>query len=253
MGGGMGGGMGGAPPMDMGGGMGGAPPMDMGGGMGGAPPAAGAPAVASGDDDINLIKTSQIHQLSQAQQMQSDPSSDFRIFKRGRQPKNKNQEGKQKVTPIFLTKPEQKLYNIIINLQLPYRIIAQYKQPIPGQNNPYLLDFAIPDLGLNLEADGDFWHSDPESIQRDKQRDYRLASMGWRIIRLREDALNNKADVVETIIRNNIQEIINEKTRRKANIDNNELIMKISSNEMKDDIVIIKNTLGYDQISSEED
>ena len=168
-------------------------------------------------------------------------------------PKNKNQEGKQKVTPIFLTKPEQKLYNIIINLQLPYRIIAQYKQPIPGQNNPYLLDFAIPDLGLNLEADGDFWHSDPESIQRDKQRDYRLASMGWRIIRLREDALNNKADVVETIIKNNIQEIINEKTRRKANIDNNELIMKISSNEMKDDIVIIKNTLGYDQISSEED
>ena len=52
---------------------------------------------------------------------------------------------------------------------------------------------------------------------------------------------------------NQREEIINEKTRRKANIDNNELIMKISSNEMKDDIVIIKNTLGYDQISSEED
>ena len=246
-----GGGAPGGMPGDMG--LGG---LDMGGGapMGGAPaggaPAGGAPvggapvggAVASQEESLNLIKEAQ-------QQQGINP--DFRVYKKGKQPKKENikDQKDQKLAPIYLTKPEQKLYNIISSLKLPYRVFAQYKQAIPGQTNPYLLDFAIPDLGLNLEADGDFWHSDPESIQRDKERDYRLASMGWRVIRLREDALNNRADVCETIIRNNIQDIINEKMKKRSNSDENEIIIKISSNDMKDDIVIIKNSFEYDQNS----
>ena len=268
MGGGMPGGMdlGGGMPggMDLGGGMPGG--MDLGGGMpgggapaggapaGGAPaggaPAGGAPAGGAPATASNIESLTKIAQFDQSFSV----GNDFKVYKRGKQPKVKDdQKGTQeKLTPVYLTKPEQKLYNIITRLGLPYRVYAQYKQQVPGQQNPYLLDFAIPELGLDLEADGDFWHSDPESIQRDKERDYRLASMGWRIIRLREDALNNKADVVETIIRNNIQEIINYK-RKKADTDlENGLFFKISSNSMQDDIVIIKNSLNYEEDSSQE-
>ena len=50
---------------------------------------------------------------------------------------------------IQLTKPEAKVYRILSGMQLPFQIYAQYKYQVPGQQQPYLLDFAYPELGLN--------------------------------------------------------------------------------------------------------
>lgn len=193
-----------SPDMGMGGGPppGGSPPA--GGPPGGAPAGGPAPGpMASSNDDI--IK---VAQFSPSLDQSAPPE---KVYKKGKEPKSKGVQTQTK--QIFLTRPEQKLYKIIQSLNLPLRLFAQYEQRVPGVQNAYLLDFAFPEIMLDLEADGDFWHSDAESLTKDKERDMKLASIGWTVIRLRESALNTQADVVTEIIKNNIREAI---ARRKA-------------------------------------
>ncbi len=167
------------------------------------PPAPAGPVASSND----FVKTAQFGYGGQIQQAPD------KVYKKGKEPKKKDDTGDVQTKQIFLTKPEQKLYKIIQNLNLPLRLFAQYEQKVPGVQNAYLLDFALPEILLDLEADGDFWHSDAESVQRDKERDMKLASLGWTIVRLRESALNSQADSVTEIIKNSIREAI---ARRKA-------------------------------------
>lgn len=151
-----------------------------------------------------------------------------KIYKKGKAPKSEKKEEHQveKTAPIYLTKPEQKLYSVLSRLRIPYRLFAQFKQATPYSNNPYLLDFAYPEIAVDLEADGDFWHSDPESVGRDKQRDSNLASMGWRVVRIKETALNSSVDEVEKIIYANIREAALEKRQlnKKASSGNYQII-----------------------------
>ncbi len=51
----------------------------------------------------------------------------------------------------------------------------------------YCLDFAIfcTHGNLNIECNGEEWHSDPQARARDEQRDRELAHWGWTILRLR--------------------------------------------------------------------
>lgn len=213
------GGMGGMGGMDLGLGGGGMPPglsgppsMPTGSeASGGIPPAAGGEAPPTGVPTGAPIGTtaSYIDNMLKTAQM-TDPSGlasiPDRVYKKGKEPKEKEQSVQTK--NIYLTKPEQKLFNIIKSLNLPLRLFAQFEQKVPGAQNAYLLDFAFPEILLDLEADGDFWHSDAESIQKDKERDLKLASMGWTIVRIRESALNNQADSVMEIIKNNIREAV---------------------------------------------
>ena len=208
--GGMGGGMGGG--MDLGGGGmppglsapppgGGAPP-DMGGGM----PPGMPPAVAASEDDLTKVA-----QLMYPEQQATQPQVE-RVYKKGKEPKKKDTVVPEASTEkIFLTKPEQKLYSIIQSINVPFRLFAQYEQHVAGVQNAYLLDFAFPDIMLNLEADGDFWHSDYEAVERDKVRDMKLASIGWRVVRIKESALNNNADMATQIILTNIKEAISQR------------------------------------------
>jgi len=179
-------------------------------------------------------------------------SSSDRIYKKGKAPKS--EEVRAEVhTPIFLTKPEQKLYNIISSMHLPYKTYAQFKQFTPGNNQPYILDFALPEIGINFEADGTRWHSDSESVQRDRKRDLKLASLGWRVVRVKEEALNNKADMVQQIVKNNIDEAIKERQEllKKSN-NNNESLFKFSSNEKDfEDYCVIKPVIINDKNISE--
>jgi len=206
------------PPMppDMGGGGGGAPLGGEGGGMGGgAPipgPEAGAAPPPTGGEGLQA----------------SAGVVPDKIYKKGKAPKAEKKEAHpaEQAKPIYLTKPEQKLYSVLSRLRVPYRLFAQFKQATPYSSNPYLLDFAYPEIGINLEADGDFWHSDPESIERDKQRDANLASMGWRVVRIKETALNNAVDEVEKIVYANIREAALEKRQlnKKASTGNYKII-----------------------------
>lgn len=60
-----------------------------------------------------------------------------------------------------------------------------------------ILDFYIPSLKLNIECDGNYWHSLPGAKQRDRRRDSWLRSQGIRVVRLTETAI--KANCVSAV------------------------------------------------------
>lgn len=47
----------------------------------------------------------------------------------------------------------------------------------------FILDFAMPEIRLAIEADGVYWHSLPENQERDKRKDNYLRNQGWTILR----------------------------------------------------------------------
>lgn len=192
--GGMPGGMPGGPPGGMPGGdpMGGMPPgMPMGDPMGGAP--MGGPPGA----------------------MPAAAQSTQRVTKKGKGGDKKEELPPPPVQNIQLTKPEAKVYRILSSMKVPFQLYAQYKYQVPGEQQPYLLDFAIPELGLNIEADGEQWHSTAEDKTSDQKRDYKLAEMGWTVIRVSETALNENAGGVEKLLGDNIR--LSVEQRRKMN------------------------------------
>lgn len=201
--GGMEGGGGGAPPMDMGGGMGAAPGMpggDMGmGGMAGGAPGGAAPAGGGA--------------AMAAQQVSPTP-----VFVGKRGAKRPEQEQPVQAPPkqIQLTKLEQKMLKILTGMsnKIPYKIYGQYELKLPGQPQAFLADFAYPAIGVIVEADGEQWHEEIESKTRDTQRDQKLANVGWRVLRFKEEAINNQADDVARVIYSNVVEAAREKSQR---------------------------------------
>ncbi len=194
-----GGGLGGG--MDMGaGGIPGAGGMDMGGGMGGAPGMDGGVAGGLGGGGMGGAPAGVA------------ANSDGKIYRRGQAPKAKENEVQPaKPTTIQLTKPESKMYRTLLSMKLPFRLFAQYKQPVPNDSNFYLMDFAIPELGVDIEVDGEKWHSSVEDKQKDKERDMTLASYGWRVLRFTEQAIGEHLDKVEQVVRKEVEEASKEK------------------------------------------
>lgn len=185
----MGGGMGG--PM---GGPGGAPGAPMGGGMGGAPMGAAAGGPMGG-----------------------------KVYKKGKAPKANEPTPEELAAtmpaPIRLTKPEAKLWRLIKDMRLPFDVFAQYKQEIPGNPQPFTMDFALPHLRLDIEADGEQWHNNPEDKKSDNERDMKLANLGWTVIRFPESAISENIQQVQKVLEENIMEAAKaSKMRKKSSI-----------------------------------
>lgn len=53
----------------------------------------------------------------------------------------------------------------------------------------FVLDFAIPEIRLAIEADGVYWHSLPENQERDKRKDNYLRNQDWTILRFSGDEI----------------------------------------------------------------
>ena len=71
------------------------------------------------------------------------------------------------------------------------------------QIGPYQLDFAFPELKIDLEIDGDQHHLDKRIIESDKRRNQYLEELGWKIIRVKWSEfkkLTDKKDYVSMII-----------------------------------------------------
>ncbi len=185
-------------PMGGGGGMppGGAPPPmagDMGGGAPGAPGAGGAPpgggAMAPGMMPMGGAQAS---------------APPMKIMKKGKGAKNEDQVQTPPNKILKLTKLEATMYEQIRNLKVPYRLFGQYEIPMPGEPQPFVLDFAFPEIGVGIETDGEIWHERADLKEKDRERDQKLANVGWRIIRFSEEAVYEHANVVQDIIRKNI-------------------------------------------------
>lgn len=71
---------------------------------------------------------------------------------------------------------------------------------IDRNGNLWRLDFAWPDLRVAVEFDGFDWHSDPESLRRDRQKRAALQQMKWSVMSIvSDDVRRTPQDMVRGI------------------------------------------------------
>ena len=63
----------------------------------------------------------------------------------------------------------------------------------------FVIDFAILDQKIAIEVDGTHWHSSKEAKKRDRFKDYMLKREGWKVIRIKEEELNNLDSLLSSI------------------------------------------------------
>jgi len=103
----------------------------------------------------------------------------------------------ERPAPQMFTSIEKKLYGLLLSLNMPFPLYAQYAA---GPTMDYQLDAAIPNMKIGVEADGEIWHNNPEKIAKDKRRDIELASNGWIILRFTDKELNDHPQDVLNVI-----------------------------------------------------
>lgn len=102
----------------------------------------------------------------------------------------------KQIIPYEYTKIERIIENVIQKLDTPY--VHSF-----NLGDKFLCDFAIPTSKLLIECDGDYWHSLPNNVRRDKSKDAYARKSGWKILRLPEHKiLNNLMDCENLIIQN---------------------------------------------------
>lgn len=189
-----GGDMGGA---DMGGAdMGGA---DMGGGAGGVEASQTASAVNIKNYGGKVLKeksrTKIDRNVSRSRQMSDggsvDDGSGFERDEKGR---------------IYRTSLEISLHKGLMERARAGRIKHKWISglEIPHSPKPYLIDIAFPSLKIDVEADGETFHSTEEQMASDRKRDDILRNKGWIVLRFSEreikDRLTECLDRIETEI-----------------------------------------------------
>ncbi len=173
-----GGGFGGGGPGDMGmggeGGMGGG--MGMGGDLGGEGGLGGgmAPGGAGGAGGGPMA------------------AGENKVMKKGKQKdKSEDQQAMPQFSQLKLTSIEQKMRQMLEKVaDTAHMSLDQFRMQFPVQNprgaKPFTIDFAVPKIKLGIEVDGSEWHTEPEQVQRDQQRDFLLAQRGWTILRYKD-------------------------------------------------------------------
>jgi len=224
MGGGFGGGGGGMPPMP--GVEGGMP----GGGLGGlpgagespisAPPEGGTPAAPPMSTTKNSITA-----LSESN-MANPANYGGRILKK--KTRERMDAEKQKIYKKLQAQPDQpgytgvrdangrivytkcerqlmdQLFAYAKNGLIRYPIQSQY--PVKFGSIEYPIDFAFPHLKVAIEADGEAFHSSPKQIVHDKERDMKLAQLGWTVLRFKDSEIEDQIErVMSTILKTIMQ------------------------------------------------
>ena len=67
------------------------------------------------------------------------------------------------------------------------------------QIGPYQLDFAFPDVKIDLEIDGDQHHLDKRVVESDKRRNEYLEHLGWKVIRVKWSEYKKLTDKKEYV------------------------------------------------------
>ena len=204
MGGGMDMGMGGG---EMGGEMGGG--MDMGAGDMGA--GLGEAAASTGRDQIEIANVGEyggkVLKRKTRDRMDSGKSSNEGEILKDRNGKPISGDGfdRDENGRIYRTSIE---IAILKGLQerarlgrINHRWVSAYEVRGPGKQ-PYMLDVAFPSLKIAIEADGEMFHSGDKQEKKDKERDAKLAQMGWTVARFTETDINkNISRVIDDIER----------------------------------------------------
>jgi very-short-patch-repair endonuclease len=85
---------------------------------------------------------------------------------------------------------EERLWKELKRVNIP----AERQDFITANGSEYALDFAFYCVRgkLNVETDGDRWHSDPRRIPEDNKRDNDLETSGWKLLRFNTLQLNDR-------------------------------------------------------------
>ena len=218
------GGMGG-PGMGEAGGMGG-PGMGEAGGMGGEAPIGAPSQVAATKNKMTAIANpadygGRVLKKKTRERIDSERS---KIYHRTEQVSSQQAGGETRDEKgrIIFTKPEKILLDKIVENQknglIKYQITPQYEIHHQfGQN--YLIDFAIPNLKIGIEADGEAFHSSPKQKAHDDERDMNLAQTGWTIVRFSDQEIEK---VPEQVVQKILQTIMKK-----------EMLIKSQAKELK--------------------
>jgi len=75
-------------------------------------------------------------------------------------------------------------------------------------------------------CDGKKWHEDIESKKKDINRDYKLANVGWRILRFNENAIEESPKEVAKVIMQHVSDASKERSKRMKKAGTDELLVK---------------------------
>lgn len=194
------GGLGGAPGGEAGGAPGGAPGGDAGAAGMGAPPG-GAPATASTTPSISAFG-GKILKKDKRDKIEKQKQRLNKQLKKQQEQQMGNVQRDNKGRIMF-TGPERDLMSELIKLrksnEIKYGIYPQFE--VQHGSQKYSIDFAIPQLKVGIEVDGYLFHSSDEQKRSDKERDAKIASHGWTIMRFTDDEIDSKLRlIIETII-----------------------------------------------------
>jgi very-short-patch-repair endonuclease len=63
----------------------------------------------------------------------------------------------------------------------------------------FVIDFALLKQRIAIEVDGTNWHSSKEAKKRDRFKDYQLKREGWKVIRVKEEEIDNLDSLLSSI------------------------------------------------------
>ena len=95
---------------------------------------------------------------------------------------------------IYKTDIEEKMYQALKE----NKIKAVFNFPIRSKHG-YILDFAIVDLKIDIETDGEHYHK--LNNPRDRKRNWVLRKMGWKVLRFRGREIHENMDECIKIIK----------------------------------------------------
>jgi len=134
-----------------------------------------------------------------------------KITKKGKS--KKEEEVPIPMMPIKLTKIEQKMAGMLENVANTMGFsVNQVRMQFPFDNpkggKAFSMDFAIPGLKMDIESDGEVWHSSQEQTTDDQERDTLLAQRGWTVLRFDDKAIEESTQQVEATINSYISKAI---------------------------------------------
>lgn len=144
-------------------------------------------------------------------------------FKKGIASWNKNipmsEQVRQKLSVYLKNNPRPKSYYLAMGLKgvirqqefrttkiekIVYEYLENQKIQFEKQkliNNKFLVDAYIPKFNLIIECDGDYWHSLPNIIKKDKRKNAYLKKCGFKLIRISETSILNRS-FVDLLLKN---------------------------------------------------
>lgn len=158
-------------------------------------------------------------------------ASGMKVTKKGKSTEQDDESAQPQMSMVKLTSIEQKmakmLHQLASNMKInPNSIRAQFPIQKPEGGKPWMLDFALPNIKLGVEVDGEVWHSNAEQVSGDQKRDHLLAQRGWTILRFNDKTIDDAPQAVTRTISSYIKRILTPNAKKQSSGDSHLFITK---------------------------